>query len=106
MRAAQLPHHEQGEQHAAGHEGSRHGPSAPSLRWRLDDGPEQRGQPRDRQDGAHRVEARSGGVARLGHRSEEHTSELQSLMRISYAVFRLNKKNTNSASCTTYEHET
>src|SRR3546814_9077193 len=26
-------------------------------------------------------------------RSEEHTSELQSLMRISYAVFRLNKKN-------------
>src|SRR3546814_10026482 len=29
------------------------------------------------------------------HRSEEHTSELQSLMRISYAVFCLkNKKNT------------
>src|SRR3546814_3075996 len=28
------------------------------------------------------------------HRSEEHTSELQSLMRISYAVFRLKKKNT------------
>src|SRR3546814_1247978 len=27
-------------------------------------------------------------------RSEEHTSELQSLMRISYAVFRLNKKKT------------
>src|SRR3546814_1313118 len=27
------------------------------------------------------------------HRSEEHTSELQSLMRISYAVFCLNKKN-------------
>src|SRR3546814_4853752 len=25
--------------------------------------------------------------------SEEHTSELQSLMRISYAVFRLNKRN-------------
>src|SRR3546814_4335405 len=34
------------------------------------------------------------GVAiRAGHhRSEEHTSELQSLMRISYAVFCLNKK--------------
>src|SRR3546814_2785707 len=31
---------------------------------------------------------------RLEHgRSEEHTSELQSLMRISYAVFCLNKKN-------------
>src|SRR3546814_3313880 len=28
-------------------------------------------------------------------RSEEHTSELQSLMRISYAVFCLNKKNTH-----------
>src|SRR3546814_1132827 len=27
-----------------------------------------------------------------GNRSEEHTSELQSLMRISYAVFRLKKK--------------
>src|SRR3546814_3959010 len=28
----------------------------------------------------------------FGHRSEEHTSELQSLMRISYAVFCLKKK--------------
>src|SRR3546814_12765128 len=28
------------------------------------------------------------------YRSEEHTSELQSLMRISYAVFCLNNKNT------------
>src|SRR3546814_9842870 len=34
------------------------------------------------------------------HRSEEHTSELQSLMRISYAVFCLKKKNNN------YEHLT
>src|SRR3546814_13083508 len=36
-------------------------------------------------------------LARLGHldrpRSEEHTSELQSLMRISYAVFCLKKNN-------------
>src|SRR3546814_8889282 len=30
----------------------------------------------------------------LGQRSEEHTSELQSLMRISYAVFCLKKKTT------------
>src|SRR3546814_6359899 len=30
--------------------------------------------------------------ARPGSRSEEHTSELQSLMRISYAVFCLKKK--------------
>src|SRR3546814_4252257 len=32
-------------------------------------------------------------MARYGVRSEEHTSELQSLMRISYAVFCLKKKN-------------
>src|SRR3546814_9514555 len=34
----------------------------------------------------------SNGVARGIFRSEEHTSELQSLMRISYAVFCLKKK--------------
>src|SRR3546814_6123017 len=33
--------------------------------------------------------------AAAGKRSEEHTSELQSLMRISYAVFCLKKKITN-----------
>src|SRR3546814_1688154 len=32
-------------------------------------------------------------------RSEEHTSELQSLMRISYAVFCLKKKNNNISYC-------
>src|SRR3546814_8306923 len=32
------------------------------------------------------------GIALLAWRSEEHTSELQSLMRISYAVFCLKKK--------------
>src|SRR3546814_2067911 len=41
--------------------------------------------------------ALAGPVARMmpasWHRSEEHTSELQSLMRISYAVFCLKKKN-------------
>src|SRR3546814_5770790 len=46
---------------------------------------------------AERVELDVVGVARrvAGHwqRSEEHTSELQSLMRISYAVFCLKKKN-------------
>src|SRR3546814_8810561 len=44
----------------------------------------------------------NGGAAPFAHclwetpsrRSEEHTSELQSLMRISYAVFCLKKKNT------------
>src|SRR3546814_7440882 len=44
-------------------------------------------------DVAHaRYPARS--VCRIPRRSEEHTSELQSLMRISYAVFCLKKKNT------------
>src|SRR3546814_2793734 len=36
----------------------------------------------------------------LHDRSEEHTSELQSLMRISYAVFCLKKKNTTQHSST------
>src|SRR3546814_4001487 len=40
------------------------------------------------------VDARDGQVSR--GRSEEHTSELQSLMRISYAVFCLKKKNTRN----------
>src|SRR3546814_8056506 len=35
------------------------------------------------------------GLALVGGRSEEHTSELQSLMRISYAVFCLKKKQQN-----------
>src|SRR3546814_7718546 len=35
------------------------------------------------------------------HRSEEHTSELQSLMRISYAVFCLKKKKTTTTTYTT-----
>src|SRR3546814_2926379 len=39
----------------------------------------------------------SGASAPASTRSEEHTSELQSLMRISYAVFCLKKKkNTNT----------
>src|SRR3546814_9026178 len=46
-----------------------------------------------------RIEARR---QRRAHRSEEHTSELQSLMRISYAVFCLKKKKTwsHNATCT------
>src|SRR3546814_3079258 len=35
-------------------------------------------------------------LIQLPKRSEEHTSELQSLMRISYAVFCLKKKNNNN----------
>src|SRR3546814_4119621 len=49
------------------------------------------------------------GCAQLGHefvprivRSEEHTSELQSLMRISYAVFCLKKKTNKQTKRNTY----
>src|SRR3546814_2614490 len=64
------------------------------------------------------LKARWFGVDRLDHwdrnaplpedddRSEEHTSELQSLMRISYAVFCLKKKNTTTQShYTTHTHQ-
>src|SRR3546814_5948934 len=40
----------------------------------------------------HPVAGAEAGVGAVGVRSEEHTSELQSLMRISYAVFCLKKK--------------
>src|SRR3546814_3864163 len=46
------------------------------------------GYPGQGRGSAHRVTARQ----RAPERSEEHTSELQSLMRISYAVFCLKKK--------------
>src|SRR3546814_8122032 len=42
--------------------------------------------------GEGRCPAVCGDYSRLRCRSEEHTSELQSLMRISYAVFCLTKK--------------
>src|SRR3546814_8257856 len=47
-------------------------------------------------DEAHPMRARRGEFGREQRRSEEHTSELQSLMRISYAVFFLKKKNTTN----------
>src|SRR3546814_5884971 len=49
-----------------------------------------------------RVSHRSHGFAPANYRSEEHTPELQSLMRISYAVFCLKKtKNYTTATTTT-----
>src|SRR3546814_2679532 len=41
-------------------------------------------------------------LRRRALRSEEHTSEVQSLMRISYAVFCLKKKKNKQPSLTTY----
>src|SRR3546814_18554863 len=46
-----------------------------------------------RHGGGARRQPQAGLCAGAGTRSEEHTSELQSLMRISYAVFCLKKKN-------------
>src|SRR3546814_8019614 len=55
----------------------------------------QQGAP-DKADPSHRIILiRSQLVRELLGRSEEHTSELQSLMRISYAVFCLNKTKNN-----------
>src|SRR3546814_10506566 len=60
--------------------------------------------PTDRQRAIAPARAAGLGIAHTGSpgaaffamaRSEEHTSELQSLMRISYAVFCLKKKNTH-----------
>src|SRR3546814_4781380 len=47
-------------------------------------------------DAGLRVEAAALGLLATAERSEEHTSELQSLMRISYAVFCLKKKRINN----------
>src|SRR3546814_2596209 len=52
----------------------------------------------DHSNMGHAEMAKSGTSSQSGmdhSRSEEHTSELQSLMRISYAVFCLKKKNKN-----------
>src|SRR3546814_10549477 len=48
-----------------------------------------------RADQAHLAPMRHKLLKTHDRRSEEHTSELQSLMRISYAVFCLKKKKTN-----------
>src|SRR3546814_9501179 len=48
----------------------------------------------DVDDAVRRLDRAVDEIARAERRSEEHTSELQSLMRISYAVFCLKKKKT------------
>src|SRR3546814_5238298 len=61
---------------------------APRQRFGVED--------QDRVDIRRIVELKAAELAERDHRearSEEHTSELQSLMRISYAVFCLKKKN-------------
>src|SRR3546814_4237994 len=60
----------------------------------------------DRAFGGELQLAAAGGLRELGlaDRSEEHTSELQSLMRISYAVFCLKKKNINNTKTINKSH--
>src|SRR3546814_5185466 len=60
--------------------GTRMGPGKPASLWQMSE--------RRDQCNAHQC----CGCAGAAGRSEEHTSELQSLMRISYAVFCLKKK--------------
>src|SRR3546814_2961625 len=52
------------------------------------------------------VQASGDGLRWNAERSEEHTSELQSLMRISYAVFCLKKKNKKLNTHANYETTT
>src|SRR3546814_3456377 len=69
------------------------------VRWRRRE--------RDQGDAASRGPARVGpddAVRRALRRSEEHTSELQSLMRISYAVFCLKTKNDAAMAVVTHAH--
>src|SRR3546814_3630733 len=53
----------------------------------------------------HRSVHAPAGPARRARGSEEHTSELQSLMRISYAVFCLKKKKDNLTNRNKDQHE-
>src|SRR3546814_9838110 len=93
--------------HVNGEDGDRHVASRTSRRGSGSDGcPRARvHRPADRRTAAglviaaatsfpsiERLEPRAFNLNHLGWRSEEHTSELQSLMRISYAVFCLKKK--------------
>src|SRR3546814_6498590 len=52
--------------------------------------------PRPDMSAKHPADAVAATARAFRRRSEEHTSELQSLMRISYAVFCLKKKNHNT----------
>src|SRR3546814_8580779 len=90
------------------HEIDQHAPRAPPRPDQVHERPQQsesaeHQRPRDqpgREVGPLDLIAR--GIADIAQqRSEEHTSELQSLMRISYAVFCLQKKNKTHLTTTT-----
>src|SRR3546814_3620502 len=77
-----------------------------SQRWRRHD-QSRHVPPRDPVAPPERFEQAPGRAAddAAAARSEEHTSELQSLMRISYAVFCLNKNNIRSQQTNTTQHK-
>src|SRR3546814_2569880 len=81
------------------------GPRHPALRRPGDIVPHP-GRPDGAAGRRRRRRQRGPGVPRRAQRSEEHTSELQSLMRISYAVFCLKKKKKNSNIKLTETHNT
>src|SRR3546814_10377459 len=62
------------------------------------------GPPFDRRRSPEQVAAEEGGRLPALRRSEEHTSELQSLMRISYAVFCLKKKKKTTHKSSNIKH--
>src|SRR3546814_3391602 len=93
-RARQLP----AAGHAAVDEAEGRVPGADAAGAGVDGGPRRWLSAEDRGQGA-----RGRRIARPDVRSEEHTSELQSLMRISYAVFCLKKKKNYEIAYTTTE---
>src|SRR3546814_9694831 len=66
------------------------------IAWQGSEGAGGRGSRGGVPDGPFGYPARSRTLTRRCARSEEHTSELQSLMRTSYAVFCLKKNNTKT----------
>src|SRR3546814_5548169 len=72
-------------------------PALPDGRDRRLDAPALRGRVAPRPPRADRARPAERPIAFTARRSEEHTSELQSLMRISYAVFCLKKKKESTA---------
>src|SRR3546814_1965658 len=83
MSAISAPSAGEGEQHVADDLVVDAGPS-----------PEERGDERERGEQGKEPQPDLDRERHRQNRSEEHTSELKSLMRISYAVFCLKKKNT------------
>src|SRR3546814_6056227 len=95
--SSDLDRHRRGRQEpVSGPAGPRNPPtSAPSISMaRRGTGGDNGGRPTGAADVSGRLDARWNAAAPRC-RSEEHTSELQSLMRISYAVFCLKKKKRN-----------